>query len=469
MALADARAILPAVRAVDADPAGDDAALAKLAGWCGRYSPWVAVDRSDAAKTVGGDASIRMDITGCAHLFGGEAALLEDLTGRIAAFGFANRTAVADTPGAAWAVARFGPAPARWVALDREAVRPALEPLSVAALRLAPEDVAGLEALGLKRIGDLLPLPRATLAARFGNRIADRLDQALGRLPEPISPDLPPTSHFARIVFPDPVARIEDIAAALKSLLHRLCDGLEQSHQGARTLIFTLCEPDGAVRRLAVGVGRPSRDPDHLARLFAERLDTIESEFGFDALTLFAAVAETLGAAQTDLAGGGRAVPAEVDRLTDRLSNRLGAASVVRLVPHETHVPERAVRPVSVLDRDPGKRTDAWPHETPFDRIRPPRLLPRPEPVEAMAPIPDDPPVQFRWRRVTFRVVRADGPERITPEWWLENGDRGEDQRDRLRDYYRVEDISGRRFWLYREGLYRTDRRPTWFMHGVGG
>lgn len=471
MALADARAILPSVRTVAAEPAAERTMIRWLADWCGRYSPWVAVDVSTPHATISGDASIRMDITGCAHLFGGEEALLRDLTGRIAALGFTARAAAADTPGAAWAICRYAPASAPWLIVPPGEVRQALEPLPVAALRLPPESIAGLEALGLERIADLLLLPRAALAARFGDEIADRLDQALGRRPEPVSPDLPVAPHFAHIAFPEPVAQSDGIAAALERLVRCLCAGLERGRRGARRLVFTLYEPAGGIRSLSVGVSRPSRDPDHLTRLFTEHLGGVETAFGFDALTLFAPLTEALGARQTDLVtdGGRSAGPGEIDRLADRLSNRLGAASVLRLFPRESHVPERSVRPRPALERRNDGRPAVWPHAKPFAQHRPPRLLPRPEPIEAVAPVPDDPPVMFRWRKATFRVARAEGPERITPEWWLADANRVEAQREKMRDYYRVEDTSGRRFWLYREGLYRPDRHPAWFMHGVGG
>ena len=476
--LADARAVMPAVLTVPAEAAEEGRALARLAQWCGRYSPWTAID--PAGGVIGGDGAVWLDATGCAHLFGGEAALLADLIARLGAAGLAARAAVAETPGAAWAVARYAPREetreeageeagdgpgdggSAWRVVAPDGTRAALAALPVAALRLTPSAVAGLEALGLRRVRDVLALPRAALAARFGGAVGERLDAALGRAPEPLSPLPPATPHFVRLAFAEPIGRIGDVAAAARHLLDDLCAGLERAGDGARRLELALHEPDGAVRRIRIGASRPSRDPDHLARLFAEHLDGVEAEFGIEAMTLAAPAAEALAPAQSDLENAG-APPSNADALVDRLSNRLGAGSVVRFAAHESHIPERAVRalPAVAPPAAAALPAAAWP-----GRARPLRLLVRPEPIEATAPVPDDPPVMFRWRRVLFRIARADGPERIESEWWREGGVA---DRDRLRDYYRVEDTEGRRFWLYREGLYRPAAAPAWFLHGIFG
>ena len=466
MALADARAVLPALETMPAEPAADAGALVRLAAWCGHYSPWSAVDRSASPRIQGG--AIWLDVTGCAHLFGGETELLRDLTARLERAGYSARAGLADTPGAAWAAARFaaGMEDQPWVIIPPGDVHAALMPLPVAALRFTPETVAGLEALGLRRVGDVAKLPRAALAARFRDTVAARLDAALGRRPEPLSPLPPVTPHFARLGFAEPVGRTEDIARALDRLLAQLCAGLERAGEGARRLTLTLFEPDGGTRRLAAGTSRASRDAAHLARLFAERLDGIEAEFGIEAMTLAAPAAERLEAAQAALSGDRASGDDNTGRLIDRLVNRLGPARIVRFAAHESHIPERAQRAIPALDGPgaasggPGAADDAaWPAA-----IRPVRLLSRPEAIEATAPVPDDPPVMFRWRRVLHRVARADGPERLAPEWWR---DQNAEDSAATRDYYRIEDTDGRRFWVYREGIYRPDAHPAWFLHGI--
>lgn len=452
--LGDARAILPVLRSLPANPAAERRALARLAGWCGRYTPWTAPLPAAAGDGGGG---IWLDIAGCAHLFGGEAALAEDLVARLAAAGYETRAAIADTPGAAWAVCRFATDEAAPIAIvPSGGARRALAPLPAAALRLAPETVAALDALGLRSVAALLDLPRGALAERFGNGIAARLDAALGAVDEPIAPRAPQTPCFARIDFAEPVGRAEDIVAALDRLLEDLVGDLERAGSGARRLELSLFEPIGDVRRFAVGTGRASRDAGHLSRLFAAPLDSFETACGIDAMTLAAAVTEPLAASQTAFheseAGG------DTGALIDRLANRLGSGRVLRFAPRESHLPERAAVATPALDR-PVETPAAWPAAP-----RPIRLLAPPEPIEAVAPVPDDPPVMFRWRRVRRRVVHAEGPERIAPEWWLRPGS---EDACALRDYYRVEDEDGRRYWLFRQGLYRPDAPPAWFIHGL--
>jgi protein ImuB len=465
MTLADARALLPSLRVRPADPDGDARALIQLADWCTRYTPWTAVDPS-GGESAGG---LMLDVSGCAHLFGGEAALLEDLLTRLRGLGFACRAGLADTPGAAWAVARFeaGSAKAGAIAPPGGA-RAALAALPARALRLAPATAEGLARLGLRLIGDLYPLPRAGLARRFGAAVGQRLDQALGRAREPISPRRPVARWHARLAFAEPVARLDDVAAGTRDLLDELCRLLERSHRGARRLELALYLSDGAVRRLRIGTSRPTRAPDHLSGLLAEHLAALDlgadQGTGVEAMVLAAPVTDPLTALQLSLTpgherGGGETGLAE---LVDRLGNRLGRANVARLAARQSHLPERASRAVPPLGgaRDGGDE-NAWP----TGRDRPLRLLARPEAVEAVAEVPDGPPVLFRWRRVVHRVARAYGPERIAPEWW-----RAEAREIATRDYFRVEDSHGRRFWLYRDGLYqpRHNIRGSDIGAGIG-
>ncbi|MBI3513723.1 MAG: hypothetical protein HY060_06645, partial [Proteobacteria bacterium] len=533
MPLADARAVAPELAVRDADPAADRRALDDLADWCGRYTPWVASE-PELAQGAGG---IWLDVTGCAHLFGGERALLDDLLARLAGFGFTARAALADTPGAAWALARCDARASAGLVLPAGAARAALAALPVAGLRLAPTTVSDLERFGLARIGNLYELARGPVVARFGALLARRLDQALGRQREPISPRRPVPEQRVRRGFAEPIATREAIELALRDLIAQLCADLVRQGRGARRLELAVWRLDGAVRRLPVGTHRATTAPAHLFRLFAEHLDTLDYTIGIEVMTVAAPVTEAVAPAQLALTrlaragahspptparaaaegasafggreragaraaqprekGEGPAFPlhlqaeageasarppvnpqfvqaevGELPALLDRLTNRLGRDRVTRPVAQASHIPERAqillplLEPGPVAAKKPAKPKSPAPADSFRARTaRPPRLLVRPEPIEAIALVPDDPPRQFRWRGRTHQVRRAEGPERIAPEWW---------RRDTpTRDYYRIEDSEGGRFWVYRDGLYGTVERadpeaaPRWYLHGL--
>ena len=492
--LTDARARLPDLRAVPAEGGSDMEALAALGDWCGRWTPWVALDAAGADAVLGAGHGLWLDITGCAHLFGGEAALLNDMARRLAHFGFAARAALAATPGAAWAIARHGAmchGGARHVHVVAPGrARTALAKLPLKGLRLAPVEAEGLERLGFRAIGDLYGIPRGALARRFGEGVMHRLDQALGREDEPLSPRRPVAPHRVRQDFAEPIASREAIAATARRLLDELAGVLEADSQGARRLELTLYRGDGKVERIEVGTSAPVREPSHLMRLLAEPLDALDAGFGFDSVALAASLCQSLAPAQLALdprlpATASSAADAEaqnlftqedgdeeVSRLIDRLGGRLGLANVRRLALFPSHVPERAVvsgaaaAPMATGPSNPPAQMSHWP----AGRQRPLCLLPRPEAVEAVAMLPDAPPVIFRWRRLVHRVTKAEGPERIAAEWWHAEGAAplgGE--ADSIRDYYRVEDDRGRRFWLYRDSPYRPGMAPGWWLHGLFG
>lgn len=510
MTLADARALLPELRSSEADPDAESRSLIRLADWCSRFTPWTAPDEEGSGTAFAGAGAIWLDVTGCAHLFGGEQALLREITARFADIGFTAFAAIADTPGTAWAAARHaipsGPRKRkRWTVIAKGQNRDTLAPLPVAGLRLPPSTVAGLQAVGLRQIGDLMPIPRTALADRFGSDVADRLDQALGDRPEPVSPLTETGSWISREAFAEPIGRLEDITEAVRSLARKLATTLEADGLGARRLSLALYHPDGTINRLGAGTSRASRDASHLARLFTARLDKLEAAFGIDAIVLAATATEPLSPTQAALDRRGAKDEAGVAALADRLSNRLGGDSVVQFTLQESHVPERAISasPVTGSVRPapaaPWKRPIAQrPGARSLPRPRPLRLLSRPEEIEAVAPVPDDPPVMFRWRKQVFRIEHADGPERIAPEWWNDglgetSTEEAEDfememetaaprtsagpaispaaspTQDNIRDYYRVEDRRGRRFWVYREGVYRPGAQPHWYVHGVFG
>lgn len=469
MGLADARAALPDLEVEQAAVGADEKALHALAQWCGRYTPWTAVDPHGANEVTGGRDSILLDVTGCAHLFGGEDGLLEDLMKRLRGFDIDARAALADTPGAAWGVTRFGDVNgAGYTVVPPGTSRDALTDLPVAALRLDRPTVENLERLGLRRVQDLLGLPRGPLARRFGLGVARALDQALGREDEPISPDLPRVPYRARIAFLEPVGRVGDIAYALKGLLDQLCPLLDRDQRGARRLTLDLFRVDGEVKSVTVGTSRPVRTPDHLARLFADRLDQVDAGFGIDAAVLSATLTESLSATQAMLPGSGEDMRAagDLSLLADRLGNRLGMGKVRRFEARESFVPERAVVtvPLAAKTKDDDNDAALWSGHSP----RPLRLLSAPEPIQVVAEVPDGPPFLFRWRRGNHRIARVEGPERIGPEWWRAAGPGCK----QTRDYYRAEDQEGRRFWLFREGLYAAPGEPAttpprWYLHGL--
>lgn len=464
MPLADARALSPALEVAAADSAGDAETLTKLAAWCGSFSPWTAPDSAGAAEGAG----IWLDATGCAHLFGGETELLQELLARVERMGFAARAAIADSAGAAWAMVRFAPG-GRAIVAPAGGAREALAELPVAGLRLAPGTIDGLATLGLRRIGDLYEVARTPLVARFGKQLAERLDRALGVASEPLSPLLHEVPYRERLGLAEPIGTRPDIDEALTHLLEALCTRLAREHRGARRLEFALFRVDGSVARVHIGTSRPVREPRHLQRLFAEHLDQLDLGEGIEVLTLAAPVVEELATAQLDMTAQAPAVAAaSVADLVDRLANRLGEEAVLRVVETPSHIPERAGAAIpaaqnaklEVVEPPPGRGE------------RPLRLFPNPLPVEAVAPVPDGPPVLFRWRRVVHRIARAEGPERIAPEWWRSPLPWTTAWEETTRDYYRVEDDKGRRFWLYREGLYPLNggvgtTTPRWFMHGL--
>ena len=468
MRLADARALLADLATARADPAADRQGLERLALWCNRFTPWCAVDGSGDGDS--GDGGLLLDITGCAHLFGGEAALMNEIAARLMGLGIENRLGLADTPGAAWALARFGTMETRIAAPGK--ARTAIADFPVEALRLAPEDAHLLRRLGLVTVGAADGLPRASLARRFpsrerGGAVLARLDRALGRQAEPIVPMVPPPACLERLALPEPLIDRAGLDAMLARLMPGLAASLERDGLGARRLALWCYRVDGGVVRRAVATARATRDGDHLKRLFQETLETIDPGFGIDLAALHAERVEPLAPRQLSLAGGGRK-RGDLDLLVDRLLARLGTGAVCRLEPVARHRPEQAERPVA-----PGRDPAPWREapkapEAPATPQRPFRLFDRPEPVDVMAEVPDGPPLLFTWRRVRRRVARAAGPERIEPEWWAGARD------EAVRDYYRIEDADGRRYWLYRAGLYGeagtgTGAPPRWYVHGLYG
>ncbi|WP_238308115.1 DNA polymerase Y family protein [Methylorubrum suomiense] len=442
MAAAQAMAMVPGLRLVPAEPEADAAGLVRLGIWCLRYAPLVALDPPDG---------ILIDVAGAAHLQGGEANLLADLAARLERTGMSACLALADTPGAAWAVARFGPGGI----VPPGGTSVALLDLPVAALRLPPEIVAALAEVGILRIGGLMAAPRAPLRRRFGPEPLLRLDRATGAEPEPLAILAAPEAPRAALRFPDPVGSPEVLGRVVGDLCTRIVPDLERMGLGARRLDLVFRRIDRLDQAIRIGTARPSRDAAHLARLLTERLPQIDPGFGIEEMTLTASRVEAL--AERQLSGavlGGEPEAVDLAALVDTLRLRLGAERIYRLAPVESDWPERAVRRVPALAAPLGA---LWPADLP----RPARLLAAPEPVAAMAEIPDAPPLFFVWRGARHKITRADGPERILGEWWIADG-----EAERMRDYYRVETEAGERFWLFRDGPMEANGR--WWLHGLG-
>ncbi len=442
-----AAALVPELTVAEAEPAAEAAALQALTDWCVRFSPAVAADPPDG---------LFLDVEGLAHLWGGEAALMADFRTRLAANGIGVRLGLADTAGAAWALAHFA---ADGALVAPGAAAAALAGLPPAALRWPPDAAAQAERLGLGTLEQIFALPRGPFAKRFGAEALLRLDQALGRAGEALAFRRPPTPWVARLAFAEPISAPEDLTRVCADITRALCARLEAGGWGARRFELAFHRLDGRAETLSVGLSRLARDPARLARLFAPKLETVDPGFGIEAVTLAAGEDEALSARQGRLdAEAEAAVEEGLGPLVDRLANRLGAARVWTAAARASHVPERAV-----ARRTPLGGFTGWDAEIP----RPLRLFRRPHPIEAMAPVPDDPPVQFRWRGQLHRVRRAEGPERTAEEWWTRPLD--EASPVRVRDYYQVEDQDGRRFWVFRAGLYEAGQPAKWWLHGVFG
>lgn len=447
MAATQAQALIPGLDVREADPAGDADGLDRLALWAmHRYAPVCQADPPDG---------LAIDISGAAHLMGGETALLHDLAARLERVGVTGRGVVAPTLGAAHAVARFN-GEAR-IVQDGE-IDAALARLPLEALRLPAELPAALRRMGFDRIGDIAHRPRAPLQLRFGAELGRRLDQAYGRAAEPLSPVEAPETPRVERVFAEPIGAAETLARYAGILAEALCGQLESRGLGARRLDWLCYRVDNRIEAVRVGLAQPVRDLRRLSRLLTDRIGTIEPGFGIDRMTLAASAAEPLDWRPAAARLGAEATP-DVSMLVDTLANRIGADRLYRLAAVESDVPERSIRKVAALAAPTGM---AWSPDWP----RPTRLFRRPEPVETMALLPDNPPTHFTWRGVRRRIRRADGPERIFGEWGRRDAEMWA-----VRDYFQVEDDTGERFWLFRagDGEDATTGSQAWFIHGLFG
>lgn len=448
MPASKAQALVPGLIVHDAEPEADVDALERLALWAlRRYTPIAAADPPDG---------IVIDTTGADHLHGGEAAMLADMVKRLGAAGLTARAAVADTWGAAHALARFGGRTSFVVPSGKTAQ--AILPLPIAALRLPALTIESLRRLGFETIADLAGTPRAALALRFGPEPGRRLDQAFGRVSEPIEPIRPDEIVEVRRGFAEPIGAAETIARYTGKLVAELCAELETRGQGARRLDLLFFRVDNRIEVIRIGTATPVRDVKRLTRLLTDKIETIDPGFGIELMRLAATVAEPLRANQM-ISSLTEAPEPDVSDVIDILANRVGEDRLYRFAPVQSDLPERSVQRIAPMAPDTG---EGWPGHWP----RPSRLLPRPEPIETVALLPDHPPVTFTWRGVRRRVKRADGPERVFGEWWKRDAELAA-----VRDYFQVEDENGERYWVYRagDGEDAATGSHKWFMHGIFG
>ncbi len=439
MVLADARAIIPDLRVMDDKPDLPVQLLKRLAEWCIRFTPIAAMDPPDG---------LLLDSTGCTHLWEGDQSYLADIAKKINGRGYDVRVAIADTPGVAWAVARFGN--------GRLVIEPgqhmeALLPLPPEALRLEVETVERLHKLGLHQIRQFITMPRSSLRRRFGSHFLKRLDMALGKEDEVLVPVQLPEPYQERLPCLEPIVTATGIEIALQQLLKTLCKRLHQEQKGLRDAVLKCYRVDGKIEQVDIATNRPSHNVKHLYKLFEIKLSSIEPALGIELFILEATKTEAHLPQQEKMwAESGGLEDIRLSELLDRLAGKTGAKAIHRYLPDEHYWPERSFKPASSLQE---KLMTDWP----TDKLRPLQLLTVPERIDVTAPIPDYPPMLFRYKGNLHKIIRADGPERIEQEWWLQQGQH--------RDYYRVEDEEGHRYWLFRLGHY-DEERYQWFMHG---
>lgn len=439
MVLADAKAVVPDLIVRDDIPDLPEKLLKRLAEWCIRFSPAVAINLPDG---------LFLDVTGCAHLWGGEQQYLQDIESKLKARGYSVRTALAETPGLAWAMARYGIPP---LIVAPKNNTEALLPLPPEALRLEPETVSRLHRLGLHHIKQFISMPRAVLRRRFGAAFLHQIDKALGQEREILQPVQPIEPYQERLPCLEPVLTACGIEIALQQLLEKLCNRLRSDQKGLRSSIFKGFRIDGKVISIDIGTNRPSHHVSHLYKLFALKISSLEPGPGIELFVLEAPSVDEHQPKQEkiwDASGGLEDI--RLAELLDRLAGKIGNQSIHRYLPAEHYWPERSLREATSLEDKP---TTSWRSGI----QRPVQLLTPPEKIDVTAPIPDYPPMLFRYKGKIHKIIRADGPERIEQEWWIQQGQH--------RDYYCVEDEEGQRYWLFRLGHY-DDKVYQWFIHG---
>jgi protein ImuB len=439
MVLADARVLVPSLLHFDEKPGIQEKLLKRLAEWCIRFSPFVAVDLPDC---------ILIDASGCSHLWGGDEKYLQEISRRLGQRGYDVQLAMAGTPGAAWALAHFG-RPNQVV--TNQANTNALLSLPTEALRLPADMLERLYKLGLRQIKDIFSLQRSSLRRRFGKELLQRIDQATGREEEVLFPVQPIVPFQERLPSLEPICTATGISIALERLLEAICLRLAREQKGLRQALFKCYCLDGRIETVETGTNRATHNAKHIFKLFESKLPGIRPELGIELFVLEAPKVEEVSPAQEQIWGGtGGLDNSDLSELLDRIAARMGPGHIHRYLPDAHYWPERSIRPALSMDDVPAI-------EWKLDRPRPLQLLNVPERIEVTAPIPDYPPMLFRYKNKLHTIKRAEGPERIEQEWWIQEGQH--------RDYYYVEDEAGARYWLFRAGHY-SDSDYQWFIHG---
>lgn len=439
MVLADARAMLPSLEVLDDQPGLAEKILTKIGGWCIRFTPITAIDPPDG---------LILDVSGCAHLWGGETIYLNDIATRFHNLGYHIRLAMADTIGTAWAVARFGQNSS---IIEPNGQLNAIMSLPPSALRLDISITERMQKLGLYKISSFIHMPRAVLRRRFGNQLLQSIAYALGEADEILQPLQPAEAYQERLVCFDPIVNKTGIEIALSKLLNKMCNRLKKESKGLRIAVLKCFRLDGKIEQISIGTNHPSCNEQHLFKLFEIKIATIEPDLGIELFILEASKVEDVTALQETLwlANGG-IQDHKLAELLDKIESKCGNNTIHRFLPAEHYWPERSFKKALSLQDNP---TTTW-----SDKLRPIILLSEPELIKVTAPVPDYPPMSFRYQDKLHRIKKADGPERIEREWWIEQG--------MIRDYYCVEDEEGQRYWLFRSGHYEGDQLPAWFIHG---
>jgi protein ImuB len=438
MPLADAKAIYPSLKFLDDEPNLSYKLLKTIATWCIRFTPIAAIDLPEG---------IILDASGCVYLWGGEHLYLQEIKQRLNQFGYDVKLAIADTIGIAWAMARYGQQQIVSDSLD------SLLALPPAALRLDPIIVERLHKLGIRQIKDFINMPRSSLRRRFGNIFLERIDQAIGKRNELIQPVQPAPVWLERLPCLEPIITATGIEIALKKLIDDLCCRLMKNGKGIRHASFKAHRVDGKIEIIEIGTSHASHHAAHLFKLFEQKIENIEPALGIELFTLEALKTDDVISKQEKIwETSCNLENIKLSELIDRISNKIGPGKIHRYLPDEHHWPERSIKPAASLLE---KTETSWR----TDKPRPIHLLPTPEQIQVTTPIPDYPPMLFHYKNKLYKIKKADGPERIEREWWIEDGPH--------RDYYVVEDEEGHRYWLFRSGHYDEDENHQWFLHGL--
>jgi protein ImuB len=441
MVVADARAIIPSLQVIDDLPGLHEKLLKVIAEWCIRYTNIVAIDPPDG---------IIMDVTGCVHLWGGEMLYIKDINTRLKNRGYHVRATIADTIGAAWAIAHYGEISP---IIENGKQMNALLSLPPSALRLEADTIERLHKLGLHQVRNFISMPRSALRRRFGKELILKLDQVLGHKEQLISPIFPIEPWRERLPCLEPIVTATGIEIALQRLLDIICKKLEQEGMGIRKAVFTGFRVDGKLEKIEIGTYRATFNSAHLYKLFEDKIPSIEPALGIELFMIEALKTEKCSPRQEKLWDTTCGLEDQgLSELMDRLANRFGNSPLHRYLPAEHYIPEKSFKD-SISLAEPA--TTIWKTERP----RPLHLLSPPQRIEVTAPIPDYPPMNFRWKGKVHKIKKAEGPERIEQEWWVQDGPH--------RDYYAVEDEEGQRYWLFRSGHYNEDKIPRWFLHGL--